>query len=477
MKYLSTLLLFCALSTCVRAQTYVSVEKQDSVPRSQLTFLAGPYNVVNYKVRYRTIDTQGQPDTASGLLTIPYDRGLEFPLGAYMHGTVTNREAVPSRMGVTERTLVDLMASYGYVMVAPDYLGLGDNEGFHPYVHAASEASAGRDLLLAARQWLAEQKIPYNDQLFLTGYSQGGHAVQALHRDIQENPGDDDLTVTAATHLSGPYSISDVMRRAAFEEEPATLPGYIIYTYVSYDNVYGIYDNLGEVFKEPYLDVIEDFNMDVIDGTSFNNQLYQLLEDRDERLADMFQDSIRQQLEENDPDSRIIQALRDNDTYDWAPEAPTLLYYCTDDEQVPFENAILADSVMRINGSTTVMIESGGERSHTECVQPALLRTLGLFEGLASRSEVATATGRPVRQVSLSVSPNPVSVGGVVRVSGLTTGAYTYTLYDAAGRNVQRGTLPADGSLSVSARAVAGLHLLRINLPDGNFAVRKVMLR
>ena len=471
--------LFLACAFTVRAQTYVEVTQQEDISAATLGFLIGSegtYDVTNYKITYNTTDTDGNPTVASGLIALPTNRNVEYPVAVYMHGTVTGREQVPSRPQVPERILTDAVASYGYVGLAPDYLGLGDNPGFHPYVHAESEASAGRDLILAARQWLTDQEILFNDQLFLSGYSQGGHAVQALHRDLQTNPADDGLTVTAAGHLSGPYSISDVMRRATFEDTPATLPGYIVYTYVSYDNVYGIYNGLNEVFKEPYLDVIERYDAEEIDGSRFNAELTTLLEDRDERLADMFQDSIREQLRTNDPDSRIIQALRRNDTYEWAPEAPTLIYYCTADEQVPFENSIKADSAMRANGSTTVTLTSGGDLSHTGCVEPAMLETIALFESLATRRDV-TSTGSPVALAHVGLAPNPVSATASLRFYGLDPGTYGYTLYDAAGRETQRGQLANDGSLQLRQTGRSGLHVLRLTLPDGRFTVRKVLLQ
>lgn len=489
MKHAITLLLFTAYlavgplppvaTTCVRAQTYVSVDEQDTQSAALLA-LAVPgarYDVVNYKITYTTTDALGMPDTASGMLAVPRERSLRFPIGVYMHGTVTDREQVPSRSGTRERILVDALATVGYITVAPDYIGLGDSEGFHPYVHAESEASAGRDLVLAAKQWMLEQNIEFNEQLFITGYSQGGHAAMAMHRDIQENPSADSLRVTAGAHLSGPYSISDVMREAALTEELTTLPGFIIYTYISYNNVYSIYDSLGAAFVEPYLSVIEDYNEELIDGNRFNDSLTVLLEAREERLVDMFQDSVRIQLETNDDNSAIVQALRLNDTYQWAPQSPTLIYYCTADEQVPFENAILADSVMRDLGSTMVELLSGGARSHGDCVIPAVQATLGFFNQFAV-AEPVVAVGQVLDLPGLSLSPNPVRKGAQLRITGLETGVnYRYQLTDVTGRLLQEGLLPTDGNLGIASSAGSGLHLLRIVQPDGNFAVRKLIVR
>ncbi len=150
MKHLSTLLLLLLVCTCVRAQRVVAVTEQDTQTAGTLGFVVpgATYDVVNYKIVYATVDARGRPDTASGLITLPTNRNLRYPIGVYMHGTVSNREAVPSRpvsgaqLLTSERILTAALATNGYIVVAPDYIGLGDSEGFHPYVHAASEASA-----------------------------------------------------------------------------------------------------------------------------------------------------------------------------------------------------------------------------------------------------------------------------------------------------------------------------------------------
>ena len=101
-----------------------------------------------------------------------------FPLCSYQHGTITERYEVPSFEG-GELFLGIVFAPGGYVVCMPDYLGLGLGEGLHPYCHAKSEATATVDMLRATRQVCDEQDIHLNDQTFLFGYSQGGHATMA----------------------------------------------------------------------------------------------------------------------------------------------------------------------------------------------------------------------------------------------------------------------------------------------------------
>lgn len=480
MKSLFTLCLL-AISLSASAQTYVSVEAQDTttIGLAALAFpgRSFPFTSANYKITYNTVGVFGEPTTASGLLAIPTDRSLVYPMAVYNHGTVQNREAVPSRRGVQERLLPSGLAQSGYITVAPDYLGLGDSElAFHPYVHAASEASAGRDLVLAAQQWLDEQGIAYNEQLFLTGYSQGGHATQALHRDLELNPGDDGLTVTAATHLSGPYSISDVMRNTLFTELQ-TLPGYIAYTYISYDYVYDLFDDFEEIFQPAYLANIEAFANGLRDLGEFDAILTQQLANNGDDLADIFQDSIRRQLATKDLAAPVIQAMLDNDTYDWAPQSPTLIYYCTADEQVPFRNALLADSVMAANGSTAVTVGNGGPRSHGACVFPAITATLEFWDDLAERSTVSTRDAI-VDAPEVSIFPNPVRMGERLQLQGLKnqTG-HAYQLYDQLGRVTAYGVTTADGSLNVPTKLTPGIHLLRVELGNGTALVRRLVIR
>jgi len=67
----------------------------------------------------------------------------------------------------------------------PDYIGLGKGDKFHLYQNSESEATASIDMLLAIQELNIEFGIKTNKQLFLTGYSQGGHACMATHKNCK----------------------------------------------------------------------------------------------------------------------------------------------------------------------------------------------------------------------------------------------------------------------------------------------------
>jgi len=291
---------------------------------------------------------------------------------------------------------------------------------------------------------------------------------------LETNPGDDGLTVTSATHLSGPYSISDVMAQTIFSESLATRPGFIAYTYVSYNLVYGLYQDLGEVFVEPYLTPTRQFADETLNLNEYDAELVRLLNENNAILADILQDSITDAIQSGDPTAPINMAMADNDTYDWAPEAPTLIYYCTQDEQVPFRNAILADSVMRANGATNIVLDTGGPLTHGGCVIPALTRTLDFWK--QQRWPVSTP-GDVAARPDVSIAPNPVAAGTKLRIDGLATARHTYVLYDTRGRQVTSGYTTADGYLRLPLHLNRGLHVLRVGLEDGTSVVRRVVIR
>jgi len=109
----------------------------------------------------------------------------------------------------------------GYIGLAPDLLGMGDSRGFPRYMHAASEASAVIDMLLAVKAYLIQHGMPYRDQLFVRGYSQGGHSAAALQRAIEAGQAGDATVPAAAHHISGPYSIGGEMAGLLFRQDEA----------------------------------------------------------------------------------------------------------------------------------------------------------------------------------------------------------------------------------------------------------------
>ncbi|NRA49206.1 MAG: T9SS type A sorting domain-containing protein, partial [Phaeodactylibacter sp.] len=470
LKYLSFGCIFM-LSQLSTAQELIDYEYKGSQTLAQMQSQYGllmQNGIEYYKIWYTTPDINGVTDTASGLIVLPVqETEYQYPLLCYMHGTVNSKTDVPSNLaGGWE--LAAAWGGLGYVTAAPDFLGLGESRGFHPYVHAATEASAGIDMLFAAQVFCEAEGPALNDQLFVTGYSQGGHAAAAVQRELEANY-TDAFTVTAAAPMSGPYSISGAMRGAMLSDEPYFYQGYLAYTALSYNEAYGLFDEVEEYFKQPYATLIEQFYLGEITLGSLNATLIDLLTNSEGAPIPryMLQDALVAALEDGNNDHPILQALEDNDVYDWIPQAPTRLYYCTADDQVAFTNSILADSVMNANGATDLLaVDAGPTLNHTACVQPATIAGAIFFAGyreLISNNAVNT----PYKD--LKVFPNPVAK--TLHLRALPVDA-TIALITTNGQVMHEEALFSSTAEVDMSTFPKGLYLLKVNTSEGTETIK-----
>lgn len=141
-----------------------------------------------YKVTYASVvpEQKNRPIIATGLVAIPETAAKAMPMVSYQHGTVMLKTDVPSLLlaplalgGSPEtRLLIAQFAGQGYVVIAPDYFGMGESMEKEGYMVVGSHQQACTDLYQAALALLAQQSITVTD-LFLTGWSQGGVVTMA----------------------------------------------------------------------------------------------------------------------------------------------------------------------------------------------------------------------------------------------------------------------------------------------------------
>ncbi len=345
------------------------------------------HGVDHYVVSYSTTGTDGFPDTAGAVVALPSDPGTSFPVLIYHHGTVNNRFDVPS-LGSNEAELGLLFASLGYISLVPDYIGMSSSRGYHPYLHVETQARASQDLLISLSDYMDAEGISYQKKLFLTGYSQGGHASASTHRTLQENPVGD-YEIVAASHLSGPYSLAGVMLDFILSDEQYFTVAYVPHLVLGLQEAYGnLFNELNEVFKAPYDGIIEQLYENAGLFTINQQLVTQLIINEGQSVAKlMFQDSVLANIVANENHPMRI-ALKDNDLSTWVPDCPTRLVYCMADEQVNFMNAVVTDSIMNALGADDVLsVDIASDQNHGGCVTPALFYTINFFQQFPTNNE------------------------------------------------------------------------------------------
>ena len=176
------------------------------------------YDVTYESITYRT-QYMGKAIDSRGLIILPKNVSTVHLL-LYCHGTELPSERLnvekitPSLFdgGTSDfgdvRNMGLSWATAGFAVFIPDYIGFGLTLGKdHPYVYYPEMFVSNIDGLLAVKELLQQKGLPYDNRLFLAGWSQGAGAAVSAHKNIQESYAAD-FTVVASSGLAGPYNFN-----------------------------------------------------------------------------------------------------------------------------------------------------------------------------------------------------------------------------------------------------------------------------
>jgi hypothetical protein len=336
------------------------------------------YDVALYKIIYETVDANNVATQASGLVAVPLKVDVALPIASFQHGTVLRKTDVPSQLG-TGFQIGLAFGTEGYLTAMPDFLGLGESPNLHNYVHAKTEATACVDMLRATKNLAKSLNINLNNQLFIFGYSQGGHATLALHREIEAKH-NTEFTITASAPMAAPTDLSGLQMDSLLRNSDYVAPGYLPYVLYGLNPIYKMYPDLSSVFISPFNTSLQKyftpdmpFNMTDLEATLPSSKI---------AIAIMKPEEV-DKLRNNRQTHPVSIALRDNDLYDWKPVAPLKFCHCDKDRHVPYASAEKARSFFEKNGSAPIEIINplkGGD--HGTCLFPSLLSAKRWFSTL-----------------------------------------------------------------------------------------------
>lgn len=347
-----------------RADILTTLENTEELPEG-ISFLVN-YDISVYKIVYTTTDTRNTPVLASGALLVP-ETSQPLPLLSFQHGTLSSDEEAPSRFSEENYFASVLYASTGYIMALPDYLGYGiSNHIDHPYEHGRSLATASRDMLRAVRELGAtEELFSASNNLFLTGYSEGGYATMALLKLLEEEHSDE-FSITAATAGAGAYNKSEFARQILLSDSNLYHLNAFLWVLDTYNNVYDLDRPYSFYFNEPHATLIET------EGIFANTEL---------NPQDLFTPDFREGILAG-TDTEFIEVLADNDNYDWRPSSPLRLYHGTDDDYVFYLNSATAFEAMKNRGATDVELITVEGGDHATSIFDYLTGTFLFFAQL-----------------------------------------------------------------------------------------------
>lgn len=153
------------------------VVKVDAYTSTNLGSVAAESSILTYKM----LGQSGQEVQATSLVFTPNTPPPAggWPIVVWAHGTTGVADTcAPSKAALADSTkdLISKLLAAGYVVVAPDYEGLG-TPGIHPFLNVKSEAFSITDAVVATRNYLSQRNLLTSKKWLTVGHSQGGHAA------------------------------------------------------------------------------------------------------------------------------------------------------------------------------------------------------------------------------------------------------------------------------------------------------------
>lgn len=288
-------------------------------------------------LNYKTIGVDGDPTNASGVFLVPSGTcTASAGLVAYAKGTDVQKPRTLANPADGETFLLAAVyAAQGYAVVATDYLGFAKSTyGYHPYLHADSEASSVIDSIRAARNATSTVGGTLSGKVMLTGYSQGGHSSMAAHRAIERDNAAE-INVVGGAHLAGPYNLSGSVKAPAI----AGIQFFGTYFVTAWQKIYkNVYAKPADAFKAAYVDGIESLlPSPTLSYTTLvtSGKLPGLNGETPEQARTaLFQDAFVTDFQTN-ANSNLLAAAKKNDLLGWNPKAKVLLCGGAGDPTVP----------------------------------------------------------------------------------------------------------------------------------------------
>ncbi len=337
------------------------------------------YGVDTWSITYMSTDAEGNPQIVSGALIVPRSTG-PLSLLSIQHGTIANRALVastpPVPLSSTEGNIGLVMASFGYLVMVPDYPGFGISGIPHPYMHADSNVPSVVDGLRTARNWAGDNDVSLDGRVFLTGYSEGGYLTLAAQKEI-EREYSTEFDLAAVAPMAGPYDLYGRMF-SVFTAADYSTPASLAYIMTACDDIYG-WDRLDEFINAPWAAQLPG----LFDGSRTWGDLENTLPATFDGL--MRAEFVADVLSGNEIE--FIAALQENSLLDWVPAAPLHLIHGTADDIVFFQSTLDAESAFTALGATDILVTAIPGADHRTAGLPAILTVMEWFSGIRTETD------------------------------------------------------------------------------------------
>lgn len=298
------------------------------MPETSLLGAVVKSDIEVHKITYKTTFKEANIQ-ASGLVCLPKTAG-DYPVLCFQNGTNTLHSEAPTENPKSDLlSILESVASMGFIVVIPDYIGFGASSKLvHPYLHAESTTKSILDMLRAVNQFGTEDDVlakPTKD-LFIFGYSQGGWATMQLQKSIEKDYSTE-FNLIASSCAAGPYSI-EYMNKFITEKEDYPMPYFLTYLLNSYTAIGLVNNPLSDFIQAPYAAKIPGLFDGKHSGGEINTELTT-------QMSTLLTPEYRTGFATDTKFAGIRSVFVANSIEPWLISTPTRLYHGANDEFIP----------------------------------------------------------------------------------------------------------------------------------------------
>jgi pimeloyl-ACP methyl ester carboxylesterase len=371
--------LWNTLSSYEKIGTMSSDEISGFYPSVVDPFLA--YDVMVYRIVYRTEAPNGNQVQASGLVLVPV-RNNPATLLSLHRSAIFHESEAPSNVSLQSPSTINtawgnlgfVFGSAGFITVMPDLLGWGSSSNMlHPFMITISDGMVGFDMLLAAAELFESEDIRWNGELFAGGYSQGGTSALALARAVESDP-QNRFEINKASAGGGAYNIEG-LTGVLLERDEITFPPYYAFFLKAYRNYYFPIEQMNRYFNSPY-------DLRIVSEQLFRGGYYgDQIADRLTTQTDLLIRNIFRQQFISGGEPQFREALMNNDLTFFSYETPLRIYHGENDQIIPYSEAVRSFDNLRNSGSENVSFYTVEEGTHQSAAETFFYETFLWFLG------------------------------------------------------------------------------------------------
>lgn len=335
-----------------------------------------------YRITYPSVipEQNNKPTIASGLIVIPEVVDKHLPVISYQHGTVMEKEQVPSfpEKSFETRLMIAQFAAQGYVVFGADYFGMGTSKEKDGYMVLGSQQQACIDMYEVTKLILPKLGITPT-AFFLTGWSQGGVVTMSFLERLERSNTKVTGVGTAAAQCDG-YVMTNGFLSFPRKIDASWITAMFMLTLFSFEEYYQI-PGLAQGFFNPemYETAKRVYEKDpTLKPEEFPTDLKKLIRKE-------FFDPV---YFRNSAYGKLISEMH---PYRWVIESPVHMFYGEIDESLPIGLARLPMVYQTAMGNNKVEAFSlGADANHRVTFARAVPQWKKWFDQLQIDSKTTT---------------------------------------------------------------------------------------